>query len=157
MTGIEHQGARDLPAFRPGVGAALAAWGASLPLALLPPVALWVLSLVVMSPANAFFALVVAAVSCVVHFAGYLVTGLPLFLWRFREPDSLLWKLPVSLGTGALCGMGVGFLLTAHAFEISPGPLILCAGYGLVTAVAAYCQRPRFTEPASTHPKAPAP
>lgn len=157
MTGIEHREVQDLSKVRPGAGAALAAWGASLPLALLPPAALWIFGLVLVSPSGAFFALMVAVVSCVVHFASYLVTGLPLFLWKFREPDSLIWKLPLSLATGALCGMGVGFLLTAEGSEIPLGPLIFCGAYGLVTAVSAFHQRPRLTEPASTRPNPPAP
>lgn len=129
-----------------GVTTALGAWAASLPLALFPPVALWVLCISVMSPASMFYGLVIAAISCAVHLASYAVTGLPIFLWKFRRPESLVWRLPISLLVGALCGPGVAMvvILRNNASPSDPpvGPLIVCGLYGLITAVSAYRQRP---------------
>ncbi len=129
-----------------GERTALGAWAASLPLALFPPVVLWVLCISVMSPASVFYGVVIAAVSCAVHWISYLVTGLPIFLWKFRKPESLVWRLPVSLAVGALCGPGVAMVLilrnTASPSDLPAGPLIVCGLYGLITAVSAHRQRP---------------
>lgn len=87
------------------------------------------------------------AYSIFIHLISYLVTGLPIFLFQFRKLPSLVWELPVSLIVGILMGitpfvlffasMGFGKVLSVDARIYLIG-----AGYGGITAFAAYCQRP---------------
>lgn len=146
MTDTLHAAPLRSPEAITGERTALGAWAASLPIALFPPAAIWVLCLTVVSPASGYFGVVVGAVACAVHLFSYTLTGLPLFLWKFRKPESLVWRLPVSLGIGVLSGPGVAMIPMwrngASPEDFPAAPLIVCALYGLITAVSAYRQRP---------------
>jgi hypothetical protein len=146
MTDTHHNAPMEMQKTATGERTALEAWAASLPLALFPPAAFWILSVAVVSPMSVLFGMVVGAVSCAVHFVSYLFTGLPVFLWIFRKPESLVWRLPVSLVTGVVCGSGVVVIQSlkdgASLSVIPSPPLIVCGLYGLITAASAYRQRP---------------
>lgn len=97
------------------------------------------------------FCLFVLICALVVHLLSYFVTGLPIFLCMFEKQDSLIWRLPAGLATGALLGAGVPliiWLLSGTPLDSDlPWQLLMCAGYGVVTAIAAYRQRPIHQTP----------
>lgn len=125
------------------------AWLASLPLALAIPAALWTIAFASSGDILRFFefCVFVVLVSIGVHLASYLLTGLPIFLWLFGKPGAAIWRLPVGLAVGALLGAMVPALMWLLAEgdmdSASLVPSVVCAGYGAVTAVAAYQQRPK--------------
>lgn len=122
------------------------AWAASLPLALGIPPIFWIIEAVVHSSLNSTTFLIIG-IEIVVHLLGYLVTGLPIFLTQYKNTDSCIWRLPVSLASGAALGLVmlcVTLMLFGYPSSTFGKPTVyLCgAGYGFITALAAYRQRP---------------
>lgn len=124
------------------------AWLSSLPLALTVPAALWTFAYAADGKLirNYDFWLAILAISAGVHLVSYLLTGLPIFLCMFRRPDSLIWRLPFGLTIGALLGAAaplIMWLMSGGRRDSDlPWQLLICAGYGAITAIAAYRQRP---------------
>ena len=122
---------------------ALKAWLASLPLALLPPLVIWTVMALAKEGIDSDgvgLLRVVLGYSAVVHFTAYLITGLPIFLLQFGKPDSTVWTLPGAIISGiALGGLPLGLLGAPQMFLIG-------IPYGVITAIAAYRQRPRHHE-----------
>jgi len=126
---------------------ALKAWLASLPLALLPPLVIWTCVTACIAALNQsvttsdLFGLgLLLGYSGVVHFTAYLITGLPIFLLQFGKPDSTVWTLPGAIISGiALGGLPLGFFGIPQIFLIG-------IPYGVITAIAAYRQRPYHHE-----------
>jgi energy-converting hydrogenase Eha subunit A len=136
----------------PSIRSAVAAWAASLPLALTMPAMVWMVVWAVSGELirNFSVCLLVVAAALVVHLLSYLVTGLPIFLCKFKNPQSLIWKLQVAFPAGVLLGCAVvlGFMLfqSGSVFE-TPEMYLVCGGYGLATAIAAWLQRPKLQTP----------
>lgn len=121
----------------------LQAWVASLPLALMIPAISWA-AVLLWSGKPMSYVIGFLGMETIIHLGAYMLTGVPLFLLKYRSPDSLVWNLPAALLTGATLGAAVpGFLLLGRL------PFLICAGHGLVTAFAAWLQRPRQHE--NTH------
>lgn len=126
---------------------ALGSWAASLPLALAIPAVIWtIFAIVEAASLRGLDALPVIAIAMAVHLLSYLITGLPIFLCKFKSPGSRIWKLPVALLTGGLLGAGFAFfvLIAVENLTLSaiPAACLGCGGYGLATAFAAWLQRP---------------
>ena len=129
---------------------AFVAWAASVPLALAIPAVVWWISGVVadgsMKNVNGTF-YVIVGFAMGVHLVSYLITGLPIFLIRFKSPESNIWYLPVSLAAGTLIGAGVAFfaflvISKGSSFTGMWEACLICAGYGFATAIGAWLQRP---------------
>jgi len=120
----------------------LQAWAASVPLALLLPLPLWIASTAILGDLDGE-TLVQLCMPIIIHFAAYLLTGLPIFLAVYRKPNSPVWKLPVALSLGTALGasaLGLTFFGWGLHF------ILIGAGYGLLTAIAAYRQRPQLLQ-----------
>lgn len=133
---------------------AFVAWAASVPLALAIPAVVWWISGTVVDGSfkNMRGAFYVIGFATVVHLAGYLITGLPIFLIKFKSPESNIWYLPVSLAAGTLIGAGVAFfaflvLSKGSSFSGMWEACLICAGYGFATAIGAWFQRPNLQTP----------
>lgn len=125
---------------------AFVAWAASLPVALVIPAIVWMILC-----RHESGALWVTAISIAVHFVCCLLTGLPIFLIKFKSPDSGIWTLSVALPVGGLLGAGVAFFILTPLDSPSPSEILTacltCAGYGVATAIAAWLQRPIHPTP----------
>lgn len=131
---------------------ALVAWASSLPLALTVPAVVWVVCGAATGEliSNFGYFLMMVAIALAVHLLSYLMAGLPIFLIKFKKPQSHIWKLPVALPVGVLLGCTVvlGFMLSmGGSISETPAMYLICGGYGLVTAVAAWLQRPKPQTP----------
>jgi hypothetical protein len=137
------------------------AWAASLPTALGIPILCWGLSFFIVtlfakiSPTIGLLfinsivpTLWVTVLATPIHLAGYLVTGLPIFMTQYEDPASIIWKATVAIPVGTLLGGAVYlsyWVMMKPAFGIGDFYVTLIfAGYGLITAIAAYRQRPPY-------------
>ena len=132
---------------------AFVAWAASVPLALAIPAVVWWISGTVVDGSfkNMRGAFYVIGFATVVHLAGYLITGLPIFLIKFKSPESNIWYLQVSLAAGTLIGAGVAFFILTPLDGTSLTDIalacLICAGYGFATPIGAWFQRPNLQTP----------
>ncbi|RYD36599.1 MAG: hypothetical protein EOP87_05150 [Verrucomicrobiaceae bacterium] len=119
---------------------ALKAWLRSLPIALGLPGIFWaVVALYRGEPVSRIPILVSGPL--LIQLIAYALTGLPIFLLCHRNSDSPIWMLPFALVAGTLLGACAVALIVPM-----PVYTILGAAYGLVTAIAAWLQRPRHHE-----------
>jgi ABC-type phosphate/phosphonate transport system permease subunit len=119
------------------------AWARSLPFIFVVPQALWFCFGVWSLGAVVFYAMFV---SLIVHFLAYLVTGLPLFAYFWKHPDSLLWKLPNAIFAGTFIGAVVPLVLTGFASSDVGPACVLTGFYGAITAVGAWRVHKRRAE-----------
>lgn len=126
------------------------AWAASLPLALAIPAVFWIIEAAFTSEAPSSLnstTFLIIGIAIVVHLLGYLITGLPIFLTQYKNLGSCVWMLPVSLVLGAALGtvmLCFSFIFFGYPFSTfrKPECYLYGAGYGLITAFAAFRQRP---------------
>lgn len=126
------------------------AWLKSLPIALVvPPLVLQTLMMMAGDFHSDWIAMVFLNVILIFsHLYAYAVLGLPLFLEFHRTPEALLWKPAFALVLGAALGCGCIFFYLAASGQAEGAVRELSVWgvgltYGVVTAVAAWLQRPR--------------
>ncbi|WAC19800.1 hypothetical protein OVA24_00215 [Luteolibacter sp. SL250] len=124
---------------------ALKAWLKSLPLALGVPALCWLFFILSMGKPGIHVPYILGLVVGI-HLITYLITGLPIFLIYHRRPGEMIWHPAVALTTGTILG-GFGFILIFRT--IGTEGLLIGAGHGFITAIAAWLQRPRHHE--NTH------
>lgn len=120
---------------------ALKAWLASLPLALLAPMIIWAVIFEFLEKWDLQFGdlpalLAIFSLAGAIHFIAYALTGLVIFLFCFKKPHLKIWTF---LGA-VLTGTGAGALVFV-IFDFATLSYV-GAAYGLITAIAAYRQRP---------------
>lgn len=85
----------------------------------------------------------ILGITVLVHFIGYLLTGLPLFSYHYKNPGSLLWKPIPGVFSGALLGMLIVIVLFGEGrLTFQPPVFLVGVAYGTFTALAALRQRP---------------
>jgi len=126
------------------------AWLKSLPIALaVPPLVLHTLMVMAGDFHSDWIAMVFLYVILILsHLYAYAVLGLPLFLEFHRTPEAFLWKPAFALGLGAALGCACIFFYLAASGQAATAvrdPWVWGIGltYGVVTAVAAWLQRPK--------------
>lgn len=131
------------------------AWLKSLPLALGLPAGIWILiwgttqwrGLEQTSRSEINGVAIILGVTILVHLLAYVVTGLPIFLCRYKEAHSPIWMPEIGVPLGAAVGALVVFLTLGIFYRtgttlLQPIPYLIGAGYGTATAIAALLQRP---------------
>lgn len=128
------------------------AWAASLPLTLGIPPIVWAIHFCLEDGPPERMKIPITALTgmALVHLIAYSLTGLPIFLICHRHPGTAIWRLPFALITGTGLGaLALDILFRSLGLYAHWNPQIaaLGAGYGLVTAIAAWRQRPQFPTP----------
>lgn len=126
------------------------AWLRSVPIALLLPVPVWMISEIITGTSsemlNSLF-FTILGIAMAVHLCAYAICGLPMFFRFYKRPDARIWDLRIAILVGATLGIA-GICLTFYFFNypdsVYRNPLIYVsgAGYGIATALSAFLARP---------------